>query len=145
MSSELKVGDIMTKKVVVIQLSSPVGDVAKLMKKHRIGSVVVVDDKHGNKAKGIITERDIVCKIIALKKDPYNTSVDEVMSKPLRVVRPTTSVEEAARAMRGNAIKRLPVVNEKAELIGIVSEGDIMRIFPAVVDMIEEKIALKNL
>ncbi len=145
MGSDLKVGDIMTKKVVIVSLGSSTTEVARLMKKHRIGSIVVVDDKHGNKAKGIITERDIVHKIIALKKDPYKTSAQEIMSKPLRVVRPTTTVEEAAKAMRSNAIKRLPVVNEKAELVGIISEGDIMRIFPAVVDMIEEKIALKTL
>lgn len=145
MSSELRVGDIMTKKVVVVPLSSSVSEVAKLMKRHRVGSIVVVDDKHGNKAKGIITERDIVHKLIALKKDPYNAQAGDIMSKPLRVVRPTTTIEEAAKAMRGNAIKRLPVVNEKAELVGIISEGDIMRIFPAVVDIIEERIALKTL
>lgn len=144
MSSELKVGDIMTKKVIVVSLGSPVYEVARLMKKHRIGSIVVVDRKDGNKAKGIITERDIVYKTIALKRDPYKTNVEDVMSKPLKVVKPETTVEEAAKAMRENSIKRLPVVNEKSELIGLVSEGDIMRIFPAVVDILEERVALSS-
>jgi CBS domain-containing protein len=144
MGSELRVGDIMTKRVIVIPLGSPIIDVARLMKKHKCGSIVIVDSKNGNKAKGIITERDIVWKIIALKKDPYKTKVDEIMSKPLKVVRPETAIEEAAKAMKENSIKRLPVVNEKKELVGIISEGDIMRVFPAVVDMLEEKVALKN-
>jgi CBS domain-containing protein len=65
------------------------------------------------------------------------------MSKPLRVVKPTTTLEDAAKAMRENRIKRLPVVNEQSELIGVLSEGDIMKVFPAVVDLIEERAALK--
>ncbi len=145
MSSDLKVGDVMTKNVVVIPIGSSSTEVARLMKKHRIGSIVVVESSKESKAKGIITERDIVYKIIALKKDPYKTLVEEIMSKPLRVIRPNASIEDAAKAMRKNSIKRLPVVNEKSELIGILSEGDIMMIFPAVVDILEERIALKTL
>jgi CBS domain-containing protein len=64
------------------------------------------------------------------------------MSKPLRVVRPETTIEDAAKAMKENTIKRLPVVNDDNELIGILSEGDIMKIFPIVVELIEEKAAL---
>ncbi|MBI2079856.1 CBS domain-containing protein [Candidatus Micrarchaeota archaeon] len=143
MGSELTVGDIMTKKVVVIPMSDTVGEVARLMKKHNIGSVIVVEDKVPNRAKGIITERDIVVKILGGGKNPYETPVQKVMSTPLRVVKPKTSIEDAAKAMRENKIKRLPVVNDKNELIGVVSEGDIMRIFPAVVDLLEERAAMK--
>ena len=64
------------------------------------------------------------------------------MAKPLRVVKPETTIEEAAKAMRENRIKRLPVVNDDNELIGIISEGDIMKIFPIVVDLIEERATL---
>jgi CBS domain-containing protein len=64
------------------------------------------------------------------------------MSAPLRLVRPHTTIEDAAQAMKENKIKRLPVVNEDNELIGILSEGDIMKIFPVVVDLIEEKAAM---
>lgn len=142
MGSDLKVGDIMTKKVIVVRQDSGLGEVAKFMKKNEIGSVIVVDSKEKKRAIGIITERDIVQKVLAKKKDPYETKANVVMSKPLRVVRPSTTIEEAATAMRENKIKRLPVVNDDNELIGIVSEGDIMKIFPAVVDLIEEKMAL---
>jgi CBS domain-containing protein len=142
MGSDLKVGDIMTKKVIVVSQNADLGEVSRLMKKHEIGSVIVVESSEKKRAKGIITERDIVQKVLARKKDPYKTSAEEVMSKPLRVVRPDTTVEEAATAMRENRIKRLPVVNEDNELIGIISEGDIMKIFPAVVDLIEERVVL---
>ncbi len=141
MGSELRVGDIMTKKVVTVPFGKTILDVAKLMKKNSIGSVIVVEDKEGKHAKGIITERDIVYKILAKGSDPYQVSAEDIMSKPLRVVRPDTSIEDAAKAMRENKVKRLPVVNDANELIGILSEGDIMKIFPVVVDLMEEKAA----
>ena len=142
MGSDLKVGDIMTKKVVVVPFGKTILDVAKFMKKTSVGSVIVVEDSAGKHAKGIITERDIVYKVLAKGVDPYNSKVEEVMSRPLRVVKPDTTIEDAAKAMRENKIKRLPVVNDDNELIGILSEGDIMKIFPVVVDLIEERAAI---
>ncbi len=142
MGSDLRVGDIMTPEVVVISFGKTTPDVAKIMKKHSVGSVIVVEDKSGKHAKGIITERDIVYKILAKGLDPAKITAEQIMSTPLRVVRPDTTIEEAAKAMRENKIKRLPVVNENNELVGIVSEGDIMKIFPLVVDLIEERAAM---
>ena len=138
----MRVGDIMTKKVIVIPFGKTIHEVAKLMKKNSVGSVIVVQDKEGKHAKGIITERDVVYKILAKGSDPYKINAEDIMSKPLRVVRPDTTIEDAAKAMRENKIKRLPVVNDDNELIGILSEGDIMKIFPVVVDLIEERAAI---
>jgi len=132
----------MTKRVIVVPFGKTILEVAKLMKKNSVGSVIVVEDKEGKHAKGIITERDIVYKILAKGSDPYTINAEGIMSKPLRVVRPDTTIEDAARAMRENKIKRLPVVNDDNELIGILSEGDIMKIFPVVVDLIEERAAI---
>jgi CBS domain-containing protein len=143
MGTDLNVGDVMTKKVIVVPMGENAIEVARLMKKYDIGSVIVVDEKHGKSAKGIITERDIVHKLIAPGKDTAKTLVESIMSRPLRVVKPDTALEDAAKAMRKNRIKRLPVVNDRNELIGILSENDLMKIFPAVVDLIEERAALK--
>ncbi len=143
MGSDLKVGDIMTKKVIIIPYGKNMQDVAKLMKRHEVGSVIIVEDEKSKRARGIITERDIVQKVLVKGNDPYKTKVEEIMSKPLRVIRPETPIEEAAGAMRDNRIKRLPVVDEENELIGLVSEGDIMKIFPLVIDLIEEKAAVR--
>jgi len=136
------VGDIMTKNVIVVPFGKTILDVAKLMKKNEIGSVIVVEDKAGKHAKGIITERDIVYKILAKGQDPYKSEVKDIMSHPLRVVKPDTTIEDAAKAMRENKVKRLPVVNDDNELIGLLSEGDIMKIFPVVVDLIEERASM---
>lgn len=143
MGSDLKVGDIMAKEVIIIQYGKNMQDVAKLMKKNEVGSIIVVEDKTGKNAKGIITERDIVHKVLLKGKDPYKVKVEEIMSKPLRVIKPDTSIEEAATAMRDNHIKRLPVVGDDSELVGLISEGDIMKIFPLVIDLIEEKAAMR--
>ncbi len=142
MGSDLKVGDIMTKKVIIIPYGKDLSEVARLMKRFGIGSVIVVEDEKSKKARGIITERDVIHKVLSKNRDPYITKVEEMMSKPLRVIKSDTPIEEAAKAMRDNKIKRLPVVNEDNELIGIVSEGDIMKIFPLVIDLIEERAAL---
>ena len=138
----MRVGDIMTKQVIVVPFGKTILEVAKLMKKNEIGSIIVVEDREGKRAKGIITERDILYKVLAKGEDPYKIPVESIMSKPLRVVRPDTTIEDAAKAMRENKIKRLPVVNDDNELIGLLSEGDIMKIFPVVVDLIEERAAI---
>lgn len=138
----MRVGDIMTKQVIVVPFEKTILDVAKLMKKNAIGSVIIVEDKGGKQAKGIITERDIVYKVLSKGSDPYKIPVEEIMSSPLKVVKPETTIEDAAKAMKENKIKRLPVVNEHNELVGILSEGDIMKIFPVVVELIEEKAAM---
>ena len=142
MGSELRVGDIMTKSVVVVPFGKTILDVAKLMKKHDIGAIIVVEDSAGKHAKGIITERDLVQKILAKGAEPYPIKVEEVMARPLRVIHPDSLLEDAARAMKENKIKRLPVVNDHNELVGIITEGDIMKAFPAIVDLLEERSAI---
>ncbi|MBN2477972.1 CBS domain-containing protein [Candidatus Micrarchaeota archaeon] len=140
MGSDLKVGDIMKKNVITINEDKPLTDVAKLMKKHDVGSIVVIREK---KAEGIITERDIIHKIISAGKDYTKVKASDVMSAPIMVIKPETTLEESAKSMRKHAVKRLPVVNERMELVGIITERDILEIFPAVIDLIEEKAQLR--
>jgi len=103
-----------------------------------------VDSASSNKAKGIITERDIVHKLVADGGEVSKSLVESIMSRPLRVVTPDVTLEQVARLMRKNRVKRLPVISDKNELVGIISEEDIMRIFPAVVDLIEERAAARS-
>ncbi|MBN1169829.1 CBS domain-containing protein [Candidatus Micrarchaeota archaeon] len=140
MGSDLRVGDIMTVAVVMVPLGKTALDVAKIMKKDHVGSVIIIDsEKH---AHGIITERDLVRRVIARDVDPKSLKVEKIMSMPLKAVKPDSSIEDAAKAMKDNKVKRLAVVNQDNTLVGIVSEGDIMKIFPVVMELIEEKAAL---
>ncbi|MCX6768995.1 MAG: CBS domain-containing protein [Candidatus Micrarchaeota archaeon] len=136
MGSEIKVGDVMSKNVISVTRDASIVEVAKLMEKYNVGSIVVADKK---KAEGIITERDIVRKLIVKGKDTAKAKASDAMSSPLKVITAEASLETAAKAMREYRIKRLPVINEKNELIGLISEGDVMRIFPSIVDLLEER------
>lgn len=126
----------MKKDVISIEEEAPITEVAKLMKIHDIGSVVVAKNK---KAEGIITEKDVIHQIVAKGADASKITAREIMSAPLKVVRPGTTLEEAAKMMRQYSLKRFPVINENNELVGMISEGDIMGVFPSIVDLLEER------
>lgn len=141
MGSEIKVGEVMRKTVVTASKDSTVTEAASLMKKYNVGSVIALDN---GKAVGILTERDIVRKVVAVSKNPAEVKIGEVMSRPLRVITPQVSLEDAAKTMKKFGVRRLPVINESGELVGIITENDIMKLFPSVVDLIEEKAALQG-
>jgi len=134
-SSGLKVKDVMKTNVVVINADAPVKEAAKLMAKHEIGSVVVIEK---NEVKGIITERDIVRKVVAAEKDK-NMKVKDVMSHPIIVTSPEVTIETAAKIMRKNGVRRLPVIDKKGYVVGIITENDILKLLPSIIDLIEEK------
>lgn len=116
------VGGIMTRNVKTIKSENTIEQSAEIMKKHRIGCLVVVD---GENPIGIVTERDIAYKVVAEGKGG-DTKVGEVMSKNLKTVGEDRSLTDAAKLMAAHVIRRLPVV-KKGKLIGIVTIEDIMK------------------
>jgi CBS domain-containing protein len=125
------VSEIMSQKAVVtvnISDNPSALDVAKLMAKHRIGSVVVVEGKNkNNKPVGIITERDIIKKVSAQNKSADQVAVRFLMSSPLVVVKSIDSIDTAAEAMSKNNIKRLVVLEQDGSMTGILSVSDIAK------------------
>jgi len=116
------VKDIMTKEVVTIDNSKTVFEAAELMSTKSVGCLIVVIQAF---PVGIITERDIVRRIVA-KRSSIDTKVTEVMTKTLITVEPDTSLKEAARVMSNNKIRRLPVLKNN-KLVGIVVASDFVR------------------
>jgi len=116
------VSDIMTKEVLTIDTNKSVFDAAELMSTKGVGCVVVVIKSF---PVGIITERDIVRRIVAKRASP-DVRVTEVMTKTLITVDPDTSLREAARIMSANKIRRLPVLKNN-RLVGIVVSTDFVR------------------
>jgi CBS domain-containing protein len=112
----------MTKDVVTIESNKTVYEAAELMTEKGLGCVVVVIKAF---PVGILTERDIVRRIVA-KKASFDLRVTEVMSKTLITVEPETSLKEAARVMSTNKIHRLPVLKQN-KLVGIVAASDFVR------------------
>ena len=117
-----KVKDVMTKNVKTISPSATMAEAARIMKKNRIGCLVVVE---GNKPVGIITERDIAYKIVAKEKSS-DTAVKEIMTKDLKTIDKEKTLKDAARIMAAHVIRRLLVVENK-ELIGIITLEDVMK------------------
>ncbi|TMK80644.1 MAG: CBS domain-containing protein [Actinobacteria bacterium] len=115
------VRDVMTPLPRVLDASASVMDAAEIMRDSDIGDVVVLEDRQ---LYGILTDRDIVVRVLAEGSDPATVRVGQVCSRELTTIPPTASVGDAVRLIREKAIRRLPVV-EEGEVVGIVSMGDI--------------------
>lgn len=141
MKMDIKVGQCMTVGVFTLAAEKTVRDAARLLKKTGVGSIIITQ---GGKAKGIITERDIVYKVIAQGREPAKTSLNSIMSRPLKVIKAGDTIESAAVALRNNKVKRLPVLDKKGRLVGIITEGDLLRVYPGIVDVISEMQELRG-
>ncbi len=135
MKLDMKIGECMTVGVLTLDAAKSIIDAARLLKKSRVGSIIVLEK---GKAVGIITERDITYKIVAENKNPKTTKLKSVMSRPLKVIDASKSIHEAALALRSNKVKRLPVVNKKGQLVGVIAEGDLVKVYPGVIDVMSE-------
>ena len=127
------VSEIMPQKAVVtvdINDNPSALDVAKLMAKHRIGSVVVIEGNNNNKKKkpvGIITERDIIKKVSAQNKSADQVAVRHIMSSPLVSINSIDSIDTAAETIAENKVKRLVVLEQDGSMVGILSVSDIAK------------------
>lgn len=135
MGVDLRVGDIMTVGVIALPSSSTVEEAAKLLRKTKVGCVLVTTKK---KANGIVTERDLVYKVVAAGRDPKKTKLEKIMSTPLKTITAGEKIGKAALVLKEKKVKRLPVVNKKKQLVGIITEGDLMRAYPGLLDVLLE-------
>jgi len=116
------VKDFMNENVITVDLSKTVFDAAVLMSENERACLVVMDEKTPI---GIVTERDFVRRVVS-QKTPLDAKISEIMSKPLIIIHPDSSLRDAARLMVNNKIRRLPVVKEK-KLVGILVVSDFAR------------------
>lgn len=124
------VSEIMPQKVVVtvdIKDNPSALDVAKLMAKHRIGSVLVIEGHNNKKPVGIVTERDIIKKVSAQNKRADQVAVRHIMSSPLVTVKSIDSIDTAAETIAENKVKRLVVLEQDGSMVGILSISDIAK------------------
>jgi len=134
MASIVLVRDIMSKNVKVVRLDSSVKEVVATMNKFDIGSIVVVQ---GNRPVGIITERDILRRIVQPCLPPETLTARQVMTSPLLTMGETASIDEAAKLMAKENVKKLPVM-AKQKLVGIVTLTDIVTKVPTMLSVLEE-------
>ncbi len=138
-SLSLKVKGVMVKDVITIDEKSTVKEAAEVMNKLEIGCLIAV---RKGKAIGIITERDLLKRVVANARDAAKTKVKDIMSSPLVVVEPNKDLEEAVRLMFQMKIKKLSVVDGK-RLVGLISLTDIARFQPQMMKIIKQ-LAMKQ-
>ncbi len=133
---DLDVGQVMVKNVVKVKQDIDIKQVALLLKQKGIGCVMVTD---GTKPIGILTERDIIHKVVAPNVDPEKLNASDIMTRTLITITPYHAIEEAADLMKEKNIKKLPVMEDN-RLVGIVTMTDLLRIMRSI-----EKGMLKRL
>ncbi len=132
--------EIMKKAVVTVKPGDSIKKVAETMAKTGIGGVIATEK---GKIKGIVTEGDIISEIVSEEKSPEEITVEEVMKNPVKTTEKHTDIEEALKIMRDLDIERLPIT-ENDELVGIVTERDLTRVEPALIEMAREKQAITS-
>jgi CBS domain-containing protein len=128
------VEEVMTSDVVKIDDKKTVFDACKELSKHKVGSLVVMDK---NITVGIVTERDIIEKLVLLNRDAKQTKIIDIMSPNLKTIHALAPIEKAVKIMRENNIKKLPVILNN-EIVGIITETDLSRTIEAFSQTIEE-------
>jgi CBS domain-containing protein len=119
----MSIREVMTSEVKACEPSATVVEAAKLMAQEDVGPIPVVED---GRLVGIITDRDIVVKMIAKGDDPSSRTVGDIASRDLVTITPDSDVSEALDLMAENQVRRLPVVDGD-RLVGIVAQADIAR------------------
>jgi CBS domain-containing protein len=135
------VKDVMTSPVITVNEKEPVTKVAQLIGKHELGCIIVTG-KDG-KPLGIITERDLVTRVLAKNRPRYKLVARDVMTAPLITIDPDETLSEAARRMSRLNIRRLGVMY-KGNLVGIISSKDILAITPELIEIMQEKAKIQG-
>jgi CBS domain-containing protein len=131
--------DIMTRDAQTISSQETIQRAAQLMDELNVGAIPVLD---GDKLVGMITDRDITVRSVAVGQDPRSTKVTDVMSTDVRTCTPGQSIEEVLSQMGDVQIRRVPVVDEQSgKVIGIVSLGDVATSDAADVDAALDEIS----
>ena len=132
------VGDVMVREVISVLGNVTVKYAASQMTRLEIGCLVITE---GSNVVGIVTERDILVKIVSAGLDPSVIKVNEIMSNPVIIVTPETALDEAVELMFKHQIKKLPVIqdiNGNTMLVGLVTLTDIARMQPKLMETLQE-------
>jgi CBS domain-containing protein len=118
----MKIADVMTRDPATVDVKGTARDAATLMRDRDIGDVIVRD---GDQVCGIVTDRDVVVRVVAEGRDASTVDIGEFCTRDVITLTPDDSVEDAIKQMSDRAIRRLPVVDNDGRAVGIVSLGDL--------------------
>lgn len=125
----MTIGEICTREVVYVGRNESAAEAARLLRQHHVGCLVVLDPPEaGGKPAGVVTDRDIAVGIVATALDAERTPVEAVMRPGLAFIREDEGLGRAVALMRAEGVRRLPVVDAKGALVGIVSADDLLEL-----------------
>jgi CBS domain-containing protein len=125
----MSVGEYCNREVVITERGTEIREAAKLMRQHHVGDLVVVEHR-GDEAipVGVVTDRDLVIEVLAQELDMEAVTVGDVMSMEIVTARETEELWDTLNRMRSQGIRRMPVVNERGGLEGIITADDIVEV-----------------
>jgi len=138
---KMLVKDVMSSPAITVEENAPANRVAELMDKHEVGCIIVTTKEE--KPIGVITERDLVLRVLAKNAKPDTLKAHEVMTSPLITIEPDATITETARRMSRLNIRRLGVVY-KGRLVGIISSKDVLGVMPELLEIIQEKAMIEG-
>ncbi len=141
MHTGIKVMNIMTRNPVMVNKDLDVESCSKEMLKQKVGSVLVLQDK---KLLGMVTEKDILEKVVSQGKDPKNTKISKIMTTTITTTHPGEDIYYAILKMRNSSVRRLPVLNQEEEVIGLLTLNDILRVHPDLFEIMVEKLRIRE-
>ncbi len=121
----MQVREIMTTDPACCMPTTGLSEVARMMIENDCGEIPVIENESSRLPIGVVTDRDIVCRIIASGLNPLELTAADCMSKPCVTVTPDMSLEECCRILEDNKIRRVPVVDDRGSCCGIVALADI--------------------
>ncbi len=126
----MTIGTVCNREVVFIHAQASIPVAARLMREYHVGDLVVIKEKTGKRVPvGIVTDRDIVLEVIAEGVSMDDVNVGDIMSDNLVTARESDGLLDTIKVMRAKGIRRLPVVNDDNELVGILSVDDLIDLF----------------
>jgi CBS domain-containing protein len=140
MDTQVTVHEAMTSSVITVDPKTSVAQAAAIMSQKGIGSLII---KSNSEPEGLITESDIITKVVSRDIQASQITVDEVMTENLITIDPGSDLNEAARTMAKNKIRRLPVVNSGI-LVGILTSTDVMAVSPELTELLVENARMEN-
>ncbi|MCW4010906.1 MAG: CBS domain-containing protein [Candidatus Bathyarchaeota archaeon] len=134
--TRMLVKDVMSSPVVTTDEEAPSNKIAKLLEENKFGCVIVANED--GKPLGIITERDLVARVLSKNLKPEVVLARDVMTAPLATIEPEATISDAARRMSRLDVRRLGVIY-KGDLIGLISSKDILGVMPELIEIIQER------
>jgi CBS domain-containing protein len=133
----LKASDVMVPNPIKVRGDTTVYESIKVMERYNIASLIVVDEL--DRVLGVVTAKDIVIKAVAKNLDLKLTKIIDIVSRPVTVVEPETSLKDVIMLMIGTGHGHIPVINKAGRVIGIVTIDDVLKFIPELLELAEIK------